>query len=236
MEPPRYKKSMINDQVSPIRILIVDDHAILRFGLRAIVERHAHMVVVGEAADCTSAVALATAEQPDIILLDLVLGQECGSDVLPKIFAVAPYARVIVVTGVQEADIYEQAILRGAVGLVMKKNAMEQIIKAIEKVQAGEVWLDRSMIATVLNHAQSNSQVTDAQSLAIASLTNREREVIQLVGKGMQNKAIAACLTVSEATVRNHMTHILAKLGLVDRFELAIYAYTHGLASPPSKE
>jgi DNA-binding NarL/FixJ family response regulator len=221
-------------QSLPISILIVDDHAVLRFGLRTILESQKRLVVVGEAADRSTALALATAKQPDIVLLDLDLGDENGFDLLPNILDVAPNTRVLVLTGSRDTAAHERVVLLGAMGIVLKETALELILKAIEKVYAGEVWLDRTLIANILNtrtrtHGSKEQNARDAR---IATLTDREREIVALIGEGLRNKSIAERLMISEATVRNHLTSILAKLGVADRVELIVFAYRHGLASP----
>jgi DNA-binding NarL/FixJ family response regulator len=216
----------------PIRILIVDDHGVLRAGLRLIIESQPHMRVVGEAADRASALWAAAAERPDIILLDLDLGDESGADVLPELRDSVPDSRVILLTGLRDPEAHRRAVQRGAMGLVLKETAIETVIKAIEKVHAGEVWLDRTMIATILSERlrATGSHEHNADAARIATLTDREREVIRLVGEGLKNRQIAERLVISEATVRHHLTSIFSKLGVTDRFELVIYAYRHGLA------
>jgi DNA-binding NarL/FixJ family response regulator len=216
-----------------IRILIVDDHAVLSAGLRLVIESQPGMRVVGAAANQAEALRLAQAERPDIILLDLDLGDESGFDVLPELRSQVPGARVILLTGVRDTAAHRRAILLGAMGLVLKEKAIETVIKAIEKVHAGEVWLDRTMIADVLSARTLGSKEQNAEAARIATLTDREREVIRLVGQGFKNKDIAEQLVISEATVRHHLTSIFAKLGVADRFELVVYAYRHRLAQMP---
>jgi two-component system, NarL family, nitrate/nitrite response regulator NarL len=226
---------MTIQQSLPISILIVDDHAVLRFGLRAILESQAHLSVVGEALDSSSALDLASSTQPDIVLLDLDLGRENGFDLIPDILDAAPNTRVIVLTGVRDPAAHERAVLQGAMGIVLKETALELILKAIEKVYAGEVWLDRTTIANILNTRAraNNTQELNARQARIATLTEREREIIALIGKGLRNKIIAERLVISEATVRNHLTSIFAKLDVGDRFELAVFAYQNQLAQAP---
>lgn len=220
---------------SPIRILIIDDHAVLRFGLRAVLETQRHLDVVGEATDAATALALVTAKQPDIVLLDLDLGKDNGFDLLPGLLEAAPNTRVLIVTGMRDPAAHERVILLGAMGIILKETALELILKAIEKVHAGEMWIDRKLIASILNgrvRAQG-SQEQNAIEAQIATLTDREREVVELIGQGLRNKAIAERLVISEATVRNHLTSIFAKLGVGDRFELVVFAYKHKLVHPP---
>ena len=223
---------MLPRQDRLIRILMIDDHAVLRTGLRMIIESHMGMVVVGEAENRSETLAAIANQIPDIILLDLDLGDENGLDLLPDLIASVPNARIILLTGVRDVEVQRRAILLGAMGLVSKQKAADTVIRAIEKVYAGEVWLDRTMIASILNDRVSTSTPSEqnAETLKIAKLTEREREVIQLIGEGIKNRQIAARLYISEATVRHHLTSIFAKLGVTDRFELVIYAFQHGLA------
>lgn len=219
-----------------IRILIIDDHVIVRAGLRMLLENHERMVVVGEAGSRADALAITTREQPDIILLDLDIAGESGLDFLRELLVSAPQARVLVLTGVRDPESHRRAVLLGAMGLVFKDKAAEVLIKAIEKVHAGEVWLDRSLTASVLTEMSKADSARKANPDAdrIGSLTTRELEIVGLVCEGLKNKQIGERLFISEATVRNHLTSILSKLDLSDRFELALYAYRQHLAKPPS--
>ena len=219
-----------------IRVLIVDDHGIMRAGLRMLLESQPGITVVGEASTCADALALATGTQPDVIVLDLDLGGENAVGSIPTLLRATPDTRILVLTGVRDPEVHRQAIRHGALGLVCKEKAVETLLQAITKVRAGEVWLEPTMIARVLGdltRPQPSPQAS-AEATKIARLTEREREVITLVGEGLRNKHIAARLYISEATVRHHLTAIFAKLDVADRFELAIYAYQHGLAQPPA--
>jgi DNA-binding NarL/FixJ family response regulator len=165
-----------------IRILLIEDHAVVRAGLRLLIESRPELVVVGEAANRSDALSLAARERPDIILLDLDLGSENGLDLLPGLLAAVSQAHVLILTGVRDVEEHRQAIRRGAMGLVLKEHAPEVLLKAIEKVYAGEVWLDRSMLASVLSEmAASKARPADAGAVRIATLTEREREVVALV-------------------------------------------------------
>ena len=219
-----------------VRVLIVDDHGIMRAGLRMLLESQSGIMVVGEASSCADALALATCTQPDVIVLALDLGGENAVESIPTLLRTAPETRILVLTGLRDPEVHRQAIRHGALGLVFKEKAVETLLQAITKVRAGEVWLEPTMIAQVLGdltRPQRSSQIS-AEATKIARLTEREREVITLVGEGLRNKHIAARLYISEATVRHHLTAIFAKLDISDRFELAIYAYQHGLAKPPA--
>ena len=220
----------------PLRIVLIDDHGIVRAGLRMLIESQAGMTVVGEAATRADALAIAAREQPDIILLDLDLEGESGLDFLQELLDIPPRARVIILTGVRDPEAHRRAVRLGAMGLVIKDKAAEVLIKAIEKVHAGEVWLDRALTASVLSEMAQADQTkkADPEAEKIGSLTSREREVVGLVCEGLKNKQISERLFISEATVRNHLTSILSKLELSDRFELALYSYRQHLAKPPS--
>ena len=219
-----------------VRVLIVDDHGIMRAGLRMLLESQSGIMVVGEASSCADALALATCTQPDVIVLDLDLGGENAVESIPTLLRTAPETRILVLTGLRDPEVHRQAIRHGALGLVFKEKAVETLLQAITKVRAGEVWLEPTMIARVLGDLTRPQPAPQAseEAIKIARLTEREREVITLVGEGLRNKHIAARLYISEATVRHHLTAIFAKLDISDRFELAIYAYQHGLAKPPA--
>jgi two-component system, NarL family, nitrate/nitrite response regulator NarL len=214
----------------PIRVLIVDDHLVVRAGLRLLIESRPGLVVVGEAANHADALSLAVREQPDIILLDLALGAESGRDLLPELRSAASQSRVLVLTGVSDAVEHRQAIRQGAIGLVLKEQAPEVLLKAIEKVYAGEVWLDRAMLANVLGEmVLGGAKSADTEATRIAMLTDREREVIALVGEGLKNKQIGDRLSITETTVRHHLTSIFTKFGVESRLEMVIFAHRHGL-------
>lgn len=220
----------------PIRVLLVDDHAMVRSGLRALIDRQPKLEVAGEAATPAEALAIAAREQPDIILLDLDMAGDSGLDLLPKLLSAAQNGRVIILTGVRDPEAHYNAMRGGASGLVLKEKTAEVVIKAIEKVHAGELWFDRSLMGNVIaKMARDNGtqKKSDPEAAKIASLTEREREVISLIGEGLNNKNIANRLCISETTVRHHLTSIFDKLSTSGRLELVIYAYGHGLAKPP---
>jgi two-component system, NarL family, nitrate/nitrite response regulator NarL len=228
---PSLRRPMVD--AKPIGVLIVDDHAVVRTALRMFLESQAGLTVVGEAAHPTEALELALDTPPDVILLDLDLGDANGLDLLPRLRTAAPEAHVLVLTGVRDVEMHRRAVRLGAVGIVRKERAAEVLIEAIAKVYAGEVWLDRALIASVLSEMTQNGKAkpADPEALKIAALTAREREVIALVGQGHRNRHVADRLCISEATVRHHLTSIYAKLHVEDRLELTIYAYRHGLIS-----
>jgi two-component system, NarL family, nitrate/nitrite response regulator NarL len=216
--------------VKPIRVAIVDDHTILRAGLRLLIEAKPDLLVVGEAANREEAFSLVAREKPDIILLDLDLGGDSSLSFMQDLIGISGGARVLVLTGVVDPKDHQRAVRLGARGLVFKEKCVQDLIDAIKQINDGGVWFDPSIIGGLVAEVQRGH---DPESEKIAAITSREREIVNLVCEGLKNKEIAGRLSISEATVRNHLTSVLNKLGLSDRFELALYFYRHGLARPP---
>ena len=217
-----------------IRIMIIDDHAVIRAGLRMLIEQDQTMSVVAMAGNRADSLLLAEKQQPDIILFDLMLGDEDGLDFLPALCDISPNSRVLVLTGVQTMESHRIAIRRGAMGIVLKQQAADLLLKAIRKVHAGEVWIDRSMMGSVLDDVRTERQQgSNTEATKIASLTPREREVVALVSEGLKNKLIGERLYISETTVTHHLSSVFSKLEVSDRLELIIYAFRHGLAKMP---
>jgi two-component system nitrate/nitrite response regulator NarL len=214
-----------------IRIVLIDNHTIVRSGMRMLIESRLGLKVVGEVGNRTEALAVAASEQPDIILF--ALNQDDDLDLIPELLAAAKQARVLVLTALRDPRVHQRAIRLGAIGLVLKDSSAEMFLKAIEKVHTGEVWLNRSIMANVLTRLVGVNHEIDFESSKIATLTRREREIVTLIGEGLKNKQIAAKLFISEATVRHHFTSIFDKLGVSDRLELVIYAYRYALIKLP---
>ncbi|HKF58289.1 MAG TPA: response regulator transcription factor [Blastocatellia bacterium] len=215
----------------PIRILLVDNHEMIRTALRLLIEMHDRMIVVGEASGRDDAVAVATVEQPDITVVNFHVGSQEGFEFIPDLHVVARKTRVLVLTGVLDPDIHTRAMLCGAIGVVPKGQGAGVLVKALEKVSEGEAWIDRTTIANVLSELSNRNGSTevDSESAKIASLTRREKEVVSLVCSGLRNKEIGSKLCISVATVRHHLGSIFSKLDLSGRLDLIIYASRHGL-------
>jgi DNA-binding NarL/FixJ family response regulator len=218
-----------------IRVVIVEDHAIVRTGLRMLIESQPGMEVIGESAKATD--ALKAGHGPaDIILLDLDLGDENGQDHLPDILRVFASARVIVLTATADSESHLLAAACGARGIVMKEQAPETLVQAIRSVHAGEAWMGQSLVTAVLNRlSQSHMerQEKNPEAEKIGRLTPREREIVTLITRGFNGGSISEELRISKATVRNHLTSILAKLELSNKFELAVYAFNHNITGSP---
>ena len=218
-----------------IRILLVDDHSVFRTGLRMIIQARPDMEVVAEAGNREEALAAARREQPDIILLDLDLGEADGAGLISDLLSASHRARVVVLTGVREAEAHRGAVLLGALGVVSKETAAGVLVDAIKKVHAGEAWLDPLLMANVIGEVSRAGRVVrhDPEAEKIASLTAREGEVIACICAGLGTKAAAERLCVSEKTLNHHLGSIFGKLGVGSRSELIVYAYRHGLAELP---
>lgn len=206
-----------------IKIVVAAAHAVVRAGLRYIFDHHKHLIVVGEASAAGEALSTSARTRPDVLVIDP------DSDRLPLRTIAdlneADAGRLLVLTACTEATMHYRAFELGAVGVVRKDQSAETLVQAVERVHAGEIWLERVKTAELLVGLRRR----DPDAARILSLTKREREVIALVGLGLKNHAIGERLFISEGTVRNHLTSILGKLGLSDRFELAVYAFRHGL-------
>lgn len=226
---------MSRDNGTPIRIVLVDDHKVVRSGLRMLIEGERTMKVVGEAGGSAEALPLIERERPDIILLDLDLKGESGLDILQNVASDGSQGRVLILSGVTDPEIHRECVRLGAKGMVQKELASDVLIKAIKKVHQGEIWFDRNMMSSVLTDVlnQKDRKGGDPESVKIGTLTAREHQVLALVCEGLKNKQIAERLFISDTTVRHHLTSIFSKLDLSDRLELVIYAYRHKLAKPP---
>jgi len=215
---------------SPIRILLVDDHRTVLWGLERLIETaNPPMAVVGQATTRAELFEVVTCANPDVIVLDLDLNGENALDSLEELGDRTP-ARVLVLTSTSDPDVHQQAVMQGARGVVHKQEAADVLLRAIEKVHAGEIWLDRNSLGRVV-HALSRGQKSDPEAAKIASLTPRERHIIATVlrEKGARNKVLAEKLHISEHTLRNNLTAIYSKLEVGGRFELYLYASTHRL-------
>jgi DNA-binding NarL/FixJ family response regulator len=218
-----------------IRIAIVDDHEIFITGLKLFLQTDPKFIVVAQGRNSDEAIK-AAAERPDIIILDLMLGAENGLDVLPELIKIAREARILILTGVGDAETQIRAICLGASGVINKVDPPHLLLKAIHKVHAGEIWLNRTMTATAVMQLQAANSKIDPEAAKIATLTARELEVVSALGEGLRNKEIAERLCISEKTVRHYFTSIFDKLDVADRLELIIHAYQHGLAKVPSRQ
>jgi NarL family two-component system response regulator LiaR len=212
---------------SLIRVLIVDDHAIVRKGVRALLVEVDGIEVVGEAGDGQEAVVLAEKLHPDVIVMDLVMPVMDGVEAIAKITAQQKKARIIALTSFATDDKVFPAIKSGALGYILKDSEPKKLIEAIKQVHRGEPSLDPSIAQKVLNEISRPTK----QQIYPDALTRRELEVLCLVARGFSNQEIADRLTIAEVTVRTHVSHILSKLHLANRVQATLYALREDLAS-----
>jgi NarL family two-component system response regulator LiaR len=211
----------------PIRVLVADDHAIVRKGIRALLATEPEMEVVGEAKDGRAAVAEVERLCPDVILMDLVMPEMDGIEAIRRITARDPEARILVLTSFAADDKLFPAIKAGASGYLLKDSDPKDLVGAIRQVYRGESSLHPTIARKLL---QELSQPPE-RGPAPESLTERELEVLRLVAQGRSNRQIAEQLVISGATVRTHVSNILGKLHLASRTQAALYALQAGLAS-----
>jgi len=235
-------KSITSPNRKPITVLLVQNQECVRFGLRLLIESKAEVEVVGEASNYSQAIVAINQNSPEVILLDHEHGGDCNIDTIPSLIAASKTGRVLVFTGEWDPEAHYRAFGLGAMGLVFKTDSPEILTKAIEKVHAGEAWIESVTMARLLREMwqgkiRSGETAPPPQEKSkgvLTKLTERELEVVTLIGERLKNQQIADRLFVCEATVRHHLTSIYDKLNLKNRFELALYAYQHGLAEQPS--
>ena len=213
---------------TPIRILLTDDHAIVRKGVRALLTTEPDIQIVGEASNGAEAVAQAEALCPDVILMDLMMPKLDGIEATRQITAKIPGARIIVLTSFAADEKVFPAIKAGALGYLLKDSGPEELVRAIHQVYRGEPSLEPSIARKVLFEL---AQPPKQQPLTADPLTERELDVLRLVAQGCSNKEIALKLSVSELTVRTHVSNILSKLHLASRTQAALYALRKGITS-----
>ena len=215
-----------------IRTFLVHQHAIVREGFKLLIELCGGISVVGEAKSCSEAIRRLPGLDIDIILLDLNLNLRNSNSIrgLSKLVSAAPKTRLLILTDMADPVLCRQAIKVGGDGLFFKHQRSEVLIKAIKKVNEGEIWLDRSMLAAVLGDMRRVSSQKDEEQDKISSLTTREREVVELVCEGLRNQEIADRLFIGEKTVRNHLASVFNKLDVTHRLELAVYANKYEFA------
>ena len=216
-----------------IRVMIADDHPIVREGLRKLLSLEEDVEVVGEAIDGRDLLDKVAAQQPDVILLDLRMPNLDGLSALQTLQQSGSNAKVIVLTASEDKNEFVQAMKLGCSGIVLKQTSADLIVKSIRKVHAGEIWLDSHTTAAVMRQFAAAPEPSSAPAPARvrerSPLSAREREIVGLVAQGYKNKEMAEKMFISEQTVKNHLHNIFDKLGVSDRLELALYAIHKGI-------
>ncbi|RFA07463.1 DNA-binding response regulator [Subtercola boreus] len=227
---------MISD---PIRVLLVDDQELVRVGLRMILETEEGIEVVGEAADGTAALALASELAPDVICMDLQMPGMDGLEATRRIVASGSAAGILVLTTFNRDDYLFDALKAGASGFVLKNATPESIVEAVQVVARGEALLSTEVTRTVIEHLVGGTAAgprspgrPPAEVPQLHDLTEREREVLGLLAAGRSNAEIARELYLGEATVKTHVSKILSKLGLRDRIQAVVFGYENGIVVP----
>jgi NarL family two-component system response regulator LiaR len=216
----------VNMGTEPIRILIADDHPIVRDGLRTLIATEPGLELVGEATNGVEAVAMAKTSQPDVILMDLVMPVKNGIEAIGEIKRDNPQVSILVLTSFSEEDKVFPAIRAGALGYILKDTTPQQLIQAIYDVHRGEASLHPSIALQLIRELNQPSDLP----LAADPLTESELEVLRLLAQGLTNQEIAERLVRSEWTIRTHVRNILSKLHLANRTQAALYALREGLA------
>lgn len=209
------------------RILIVDDHEVVRLGLKALLEQHPHFEVIAEASNAKEAIEKVERFMPDVVLMDIRLPGTSGIEACEEITENFPDTRVIMLTSYAEDEMLFSAIRSGASGYVLKQIAAEDLVKAIEAVGRGEGLLDPAVTQRVFQEVKR--AVREEEASAFANLSQQEKHVLLLVSEGRTNREIAIQLFLGEGTVRNYVSSILSKLGVSNRAEAAAYAVEHSL-------
>ena len=212
-----------------ISVLLVDDHAVVREGLRSLLEVQDGIEVVGEAVDGEAAVREAEARRPDVVLMDLVMPRSDGVGAMRELRRRLPSARVIVLTSFADDDRLLPAIRAGAAGYLLKDADPQEVVRAVRAAHRGEALLDPSVAARLVDAIAEPPGTEPSERL-----TPREQQVLALIARGLPNKLIARELGISEKTVKTHVGHVLAKLGVTDRTQAALQAVREGLGDPRS--
>ena len=213
----------MNDAEQRIRIAIVDDHTMLREGLRKILAMEDDIEVVGDTDNAALASELAAETKPDVLLLDIRMPGTGGLEVIGPIHEASPSTKVLMLTASDDRRDHVAALTQGARGIIMKDSAAQTLVTAIRVVHSGQAWVDREITGTLLEELAHRGHTAEGAA-GQPQLTTRESEIVDLVIAGCRNREISERLSISEKTVKAHLSNIFAKLGVRDRLELAIYA------------
>ena len=209
------------------RIVLVDDHEVVRLGLKSLLEHHPQFEVIGEAGTAKEAIEQVSLLHPDVVLMDIRLPGASGIEACEEITQKFPETKVIMLTSYAEDEMLFSAIRAGASGYVLKQIASEDLVRAVEAVGRGEALLDPAVTQRVFQEVRR--AVKEEEALAFANLSQQEKHVLLLVSEGKTNREIAKSLFLGEGTVRNYVSSILSKLGVSNRAEAAAYAVEHNL-------
>jgi DNA-binding NarL/FixJ family response regulator len=216
----------------PIRVLLVDDDDLMRAGLRAVLSSDETIEVIGEAGDGRTAVDLTIAFRPELVLMDVRMPDLDGISATREVLGVSPEVKVVILTTFEQDDYIFGALSAGASGFLLKRTSPEELIAAIHAIAAGDSLLSPSVTRTVIDRMARKPPPDGASRERLDGLTPREREVLELIARGLSNGEIAAAFVIEESTVKTHVKRILMKLGVRDRVQAVIFAYESGLTRP----
>jgi DNA-binding NarL/FixJ family response regulator len=216
----------------PVRVLIVDDDDLMRAGLRGVLSHDERIDVVGDARDGRDAAYRTRLLQPDVVLMDVRMPDVDGISATHQVLADFPDVKVVILTTFEQDDYIFGALSAGASGFLLKRTAPEDLIAAIHTIAAGDSLLSPSVTSRVIERMARQPAPDTTRDARLAALTPRERQVLELVARGLSNNEIAATLVIEESTVKTHTKRILAKLDVRDRVQAVIFAYENGLTSP----
>ena len=216
----------------PIRVLLVDDDDLMRAGLRAVLSSDETIEVIGEAGDGRTAVERTIALGPELVLMDVRMPDLDGISATREVLGVSPEVKVVILTTFEQDDYIFGALSAGASGFLLKRTSPEELIAAIHAIAAGDSLLSPSVTRTVIDRMARKPPPDAASRERLDGLTPREREVLELIARGLSNGEIAAAFVIEESTVKTHVKRILMKLGLRDRVQAVIFAYESGLTRP----
>jgi DNA-binding NarL/FixJ family response regulator len=216
----------------PVRVLVVDDDKLMRAGLRAVFSSDDEIEVVGEAGDGRAAIDSAKRLTPDVILMDVRMPEMDGITATREVLQAAPETRVVIVTTFEEDDYVFGALAAGASGFLLKRTGPEELIEAIKTVAGGDALLSPSVTRRVIERMAREPGLGEPNEDRLEELTDREREVLELIARGYTNAEIGEQLVIEESTVKTHVKRVLMKLGLRDRVQAVIFAYENGVIRP----
>ena len=226
----------LRERKPKIRVLIITIHNILCESLGTMVESNGDMCVAGCTSEPDQLSDFNDFDKPNIALIYLSEKGDQTVEIIPRLLKIDPQIRIVAVVGAADVESQTRALQLGAVGIVQKEQNSKLLIGAIRQVHGGETWINQSLLTNLLNNNRQKNKAMDSyESPNVESLTTREKEVIEMIGKGLKNKEIAKYLFISEATVRHHLSSIYGKLYVMDRLNLVIYAYQHNLIQSPQQ-
>jgi DNA-binding NarL/FixJ family response regulator len=221
--------------MTPVRVLIVDDDDLMRAGLKSVLASDESVQVVGEIGDGRAAVESTRVQRPDVVLMDIRMPDLDGIAATREVLASSPDVKVVILTTFEEDEYIFGALNAGASGFLLKRTRPEELIAAIHTIASGDSLLSPSVTRRVIDRMAREPATAISPSRRLDALTPREREVLELVARGLSNGEIAAALFVEESTVKSHVKRILMKLALRDRVQAVIFAYESGVTRPGSK-